>query len=89
MYTEFIGYNHCSELLYLIKTKHELLSPDTNGICERSGVPACFKTNIVFYNGCVTLIKYKYSISDAVNSVLLDLCVGCTNRTPHGSFYLV
>lgn len=65
-----MGYDDCSELLQLIKTKHELLPPDINGICERSRVPACFKTNIMFYNNCVTLIKYKYRIS-----VLLDLCV--------------
>lgn len=59
----------------LIKTKHELLPPDLNGICGRSRVPACFKTNFMFYDGCMTLVKYKYRVSDAVNSVLLDLCV--------------
>lgn len=94
VYTELIGYNDRSELLQLIKTKHELPPPGINGICERSRVPACLKTNTMFYSGCMALVKYKCRISDAVNSVFLDLCVascwvGCTNRTPHGSFNLV
>lgn len=70
-----MSYDDCSELLQLIKAKPELPSPDINGICERSRVPVCFKTNIMFYSGCMTFAKYKCRISDAVSSVLLDLCV--------------
>lgn len=49
IYTEVIGCNECSESLQLMK--HEVLPPDLNGIRGRSRVPACFKTNFMFYNG--------------------------------------
>lgn len=39
------------------------------------GVEFLLVLRLIFYNGCMTLVQYKYRISDAVNSVLLDLCV--------------